>query len=72
MTNVLTFPRTRILSGSRRAAEWPPAAEQADILLFTGVRYERHAEDAPSFPAGSVSGRDDGQTPRRRKARRRA
>jgi hypothetical protein len=72
MTNVLTFSRARRQSGATTAAESQPSAGQAEILLFTGVRYERHAEGGSPDTAGNTSGGDDGQTPGRRKARRRA
>jgi hypothetical protein len=72
MTNVLPFPRTGEQSGGKSAAEAPSATYKANILLFTGVRYERHADleslDAPS----DTLGRDDTPGTRRRKARRRA
>jgi hypothetical protein len=71
MDNVLTFPRDGRRSGGDETANRPPAAKEAVILLFTGVRYERHA-DAPQKAAGADRGWDDTPTPPRRKTRRRA
>jgi hypothetical protein len=71
MDNVLTFPRAGRRSGGDGAAETPTTARAAEILLFTGVRYERHA-DAPQNAAGAGQGWDDRPTPPRRKTRRRA
>jgi hypothetical protein len=71
MTNVLPFPRERRRSGDNGAAVTPPAAEGAEILLFTGVRYERHT-DAPQNAAGASLERDDTPKTPGRKTRRRA
>ena len=71
MTNVLPFPRTRQRSGGNEAAH-APSADSADILLFTGVRYERHADmDSPNAGPDTLD-RDSTQNGRRRKVRRRA
>ncbi len=64
MDNVLPFPRDGRRSGGDDAAIKPATATDAVILLFTGVRYERHPE--------ASLGRDDSPTPPRRKGRRRA
>jgi hypothetical protein len=71
MTNVLPFPRTRLQSGGQEAAN-APSADSADILLFTGVRYERHAELDPPNAGPDTLDRDNNQNGRRRKVRRRA
>jgi hypothetical protein len=71
MTNVLPFP-ARMQSGGNQAAKAPSASLKAEILLFTGVRYERHAGTDPQNAAPDTLGRDDGTGPRRRKTRRRA
>jgi hypothetical protein len=71
MTNVLPFPRTRQQSGGNDAAK-APTANSADILLFTGVRYERHAETDPPNAGPDTLDRDNNQNGRRRKVRRRA
>lgn len=70
MTNVLLFPRARTQSETIATAEGPSANHRAEILLFTGVRYERHAELDPQNAPPDTLGRDN--TPRRRKTRRRA
>ena len=67
MTNVLPFPRVR----DSRPAAFPPG-HSAAILLFTGIRYERHADAGPQAAAPDDQGRDDNMNSRRRKARRRA
>lgn len=71
MDNVLPFPRAGRRSGSHAVTYSPPSAEAADILLFTGVRYERH-DRAPQNAAHASLGRDDQPTPPGRKTRRRA
>ncbi len=71
MSNVLPFSRGGRRSGGIAAAASPQTAMEAEILLFTGVRYERH----PAGPQNAVQaslGRDDTPTPPRRKSRRRA
>jgi hypothetical protein len=72
MTNVLPFPRTRMLSGGNETAIVPSADKNAEILLFTGVRYERHADLDPPNAGPDTLDRDNSQNGRRRKARRRA
>jgi hypothetical protein len=72
MSNVLIFPGARKLSGDRPARELSPSGKQPEILLFTGVRYERHPDEDPQNAAPETFGRDNTQSPRRRKARRRA
>ncbi len=69
MTDVLPFPRAREAGGRPTAL---PPGHMADILLFTGVRYERHAVQGARGPAPDDLGRDDTAATRRRKARRRA
>jgi hypothetical protein len=71
MDNVLPFPRAGRRVGGIGAETTPQSARMADILLFTGVRYERHANQ-PQSTAGASLGRDDNPTPPRRKTRRRA
>jgi hypothetical protein len=70
MTNVLPFPRARAQSGVSIAAEVRPATSKADILLFTGVRYERHADQEPPNAGPDTLDRDNNPSARRRKARR--
>jgi len=72
MTNVLPFPRARAQSGISMAAEEPLASDKADILLFTGVRYERHADQEPPNAGPDTLDGDNNPSARRRKARRRA
>ncbi len=72
MTNVLPFPRTRLQSGENQTAKAPSADNKADILLFTGVRYERHADTEPPNAGPDTLDRDNSQNGRRRKVRRRA
>lgn len=63
MSNVILFPQHR----TRPAGAQPRAlGETADILLFLGVRYERHEDQGPRRPAPAAG------TLRVRKSRRRA
>lgn len=72
MDNVLPFPRDGRRSRGKETAERPQTANRAEILLFLGVRYERHP-DQPQKAAGASLSRDDSPTtPPRRKTRRRA
>jgi hypothetical protein len=72
MDNVLPFPRDGGRSRGNQTAIKPQTAEGADILLFLGVRYERHL-DQPQNAADASQNRDDSPTtPPRRKTRRRA
>jgi hypothetical protein len=71
MSNVLPFSRAGRRSGGIGAAKEPSSAKEAEILLFMGVRYERHA-DAPQNAAQASHGRDDTPTRPGRKSRRRA
>jgi hypothetical protein len=72
MDNVLPFPRDGRRGRDNETAAGPRSAQEAEILLFLGVRYERHA-DAPQNGGGASLGRDDNPTtPPRRKTRRRA
>lgn len=49
MAYIIAFPATRITGKSAGA---PDQAHPADILFFTGVRIERHGEEAaPIRPA---------------------
>jgi hypothetical protein len=72
MSNVLTFPRVRLQSRETRAAESAPSEEKSEILLFLGVRYERHPEMDSLNTNPDDLGRDSKIAPRRRKSRRRA
>ena len=72
MTNVLPFLRAKTLNGKISATEVLPSVEQAEILFFTGVRYERHAEVGPQNANPDTFGSDTNQTIRRRKTPRRA
>ncbi|MFD1332643.1 hypothetical protein ACFQ4O_11610 [Methylopila musalis] len=48
---VLAFQTASRRSSSSASSSRRPASRAADILLFTGVRYERHDEgQAHSFP----------------------
>lgn len=72
MDNVLPFSRDGRRSRGNETALKPQTAGGADILLFLGVRYERHA-DRPQNAADASRDRDDSPTtPPRRKSRRRA
>jgi hypothetical protein len=72
MDNVLPFPRDGRRSEGNETANKPPTAKGAEILLFLGVRYERHP-DQPQNAAGASQSRDDRPTtPPGRKTRRRA
>jgi hypothetical protein len=71
MSNILPFPRAGRRSGGNEAVKAPLFAKEADILLYTGVRYERHA-DAPQNAVSASLGRDDNPTRPGRKSRRRA
>lgn len=70
MSNVVRFPHPE-----RKPSRTPLApGHSATIILFLGVRYERHAEPQAGAPVpsphdGRLSGRDNGG---RRKTRRRA
>ena len=70
MTNVLPFPRARAQSGISSAAEAPLAGHKANILLFTGVRYERHVDQEPPNAGPDTLDGDQNSSARRRKARR--
>jgi hypothetical protein len=72
MSNVLRFPSARLQSREPRAGERPPSEKKSEILLFLGVRYERHLEVDPQNATPDDLGRDNKLTPRRRKSRRRA
>jgi hypothetical protein len=72
MTNVLPFSRARTSNGKISATEVSPSAEQAEILFFTGVRYERHIEVGPQNATHDPLGSDTNQTIRGRKTPRRA
>jgi hypothetical protein len=72
MSNVLQFPGARQQSKETRAAEGSPSDKKSEILLFMGVRYERHA-DVDTLDAGPNDlVKDSKLTPRRGKPRRRA
>jgi hypothetical protein len=72
MDNVLPFPRDGRRSRGNETADRSQTAKDAEILLFLGVRYERHP-DQPQNAAGASLNRDDTPTnPPRRKTRRRA
>jgi hypothetical protein len=72
MSNVLQFPRANAESMMKREPKIAPDAGTATILLFTGVRYERHADGGPQNASPDDFGRDSQQPNRRRRARRRA
>lgn len=67
MGEVVLFP----LTGPKRDAVGSARSSgSCQIMLFTGVRYERHTIDEPSVPPPSELAPD--HPGRRRKARRRA
>jgi hypothetical protein len=72
MSNVLIFPSARIKSRETRVGERPSSETKSEILLFLGVRYERHAEEEPLNASPDDLVRDSKLTPRRGKPRRRA
>jgi hypothetical protein len=72
MGNVVPFPRARQASGGSIGNTSMGGRESGQILLFLGVRYERHAEIAPQNAVTDGLDRVTGTTPRRRKIRRRA
>jgi hypothetical protein len=72
MGNVLPFPRDRRASGETIRNTAMEGRTTGQILLFLGVRYERHAEIMPQNAVSDGLDRVTGSTPRRRKIRRRA
>jgi hypothetical protein len=72
MGNVVPFPRARRAGGERIAKAAMEGRATGQILLFLGVRYERHAEMIPQNAVTDGLDRVTGSTPRRRKIRRRA
>ena len=42
--------------GKGRTGQKPDSSQNAEILIFTGVRYERQNSDAPSKPTATSSG----------------
>jgi hypothetical protein len=71
MTNVVPFPRAKVQIKSSRAAQEPPSGSISEVLLFLGVRYERH-EEVPSQNATPDDGREGKAGQRRKRTRRRA
>jgi hypothetical protein len=43
-------------SGKGRSGPKPSSSQSAEILIFTGVRYERQSPDAPTKPTATSSG----------------
>jgi hypothetical protein len=72
MGNVVPFPRARRASGASIGNIAMEGRSTGQILLFLGVRYERHAETMPQNAVTDGLDRVTGSTPRRRKIRRRA
>jgi hypothetical protein len=72
MGNVVPFPRARRASGAPIESTAMGGRSTGQILLFLGVRYERHAETMPQNAVTDGLDRVTGSTPRRRKIRRRA
>jgi hypothetical protein len=72
MSNVLTFPSARKHGRGTRVDERPPSDKKSEVLLFLGVRYERHLDVDPLNASPDDLGRDNKLTPRPRKSRRRA
>lgn len=70
MNNVIPFPRDR--QGSVKDRSGIAAGEMGQILLFLGVRYERHADQDVQTAHPDGQDRDSGAPGRRRKVRRRA
>ena len=46
----------QFLKGARPARPRPESATTAEVVLFTGVRYERAGNTRPDKPAGAASG----------------
>lgn len=42
--------------GKDRGGPKPDSSQNAEILIFTGVRYERQSPDAPTKPTATSSG----------------
>ena len=42
--------------GKGRSGQRPDQSQSAEILMFTGVRYERQSSDAPTKPTATSSG----------------
>jgi hypothetical protein len=72
MSNVLSFPRARIEGRAKQSNEVMMTGQSATILFFTGVRYERHADEEPQNAAPDSLGGDNHHATRRRRQRRRA
>jgi hypothetical protein len=72
MDNVLPFSRDGRRSRGNETVKKPLSAKGADILLFLGVRYERHADQPQNAAEASLNRDDRPTTPSRRKTRRRA
>jgi hypothetical protein len=72
MSNVLPFPHARIEGRAKQSNAVMMTAQSATILFFTGVRYERHIDDAPQNVAPESLGGDNHHATRRRRQRRRA
>ena len=43
-------------TGKGRGGQKPSSSRGAEILIFTGVRYERQSSDAPTKPTATSSG----------------
>ncbi|MGL5137167.1 MAG: hypothetical protein ACRC7G_05310 [Beijerinckiaceae bacterium] len=72
MSNVIPFPRDRRAGGSTLGLGPMEGRATGEILLFLGVRYERHIDMDPQNAVPDGLDRVTGTTPRRRKIRRRA
>jgi hypothetical protein len=72
MGNVVPFPRARRAGGESIVNVAMEGRATGQILLFLGVRYERHAEMIPQNAVTEGLDRVTGSTPRRRKIRRQA
>jgi hypothetical protein len=71
MTNIVSFPRARSQRLTTGKTAVAASGDKGTILLFTGVRYERHSDPLPAVDTAGTRGR--GSDPRSgRKPRRRA
>jgi hypothetical protein len=71
MTHIVPFPSAPKQRQTTGESASVTSGEKGTILLFTGVRYERHSDPAPTATADGARGR--GNDPRSgRKSRRRA
>jgi hypothetical protein len=69
MTNIVPFPSAQRQRQTTGESALNASGEKGTILLFTGVRYERHSDPAPTATADGARGRGNdprsGRKPRR-------